>query len=219
MEGKRPTVVFFFSSLSPLMRINRRRAIKGSNWSSISQREHIRRGLNALPLTQRGGTAEWVWARWASTRPGWRCRWFPGWPTARHSSRCSPARGSVGGCSRRGWSGRPWGAPGWRGHCSCPPGEKKEEFQKLEPWAIMLLRQFCVRQIFLQGSAAFLQDSRSASLRTLCTPDIKYGAQCQSIQVTPTPPWLPPAHTHTLSYLSMVICWVCVCLCMYSLMS
>lgn len=74
-------------------------------------------------LTQPAATVASAWARSACKRRGWRCRWSPRWSTGQRSSPRSPAPGSGAGCSRTGWSGRPWGAPGQRGCHSFQPGE------------------------------------------------------------------------------------------------
>lgn len=90
-------------------------------------------------LTQPAATAASAWVHSASTRPDWRCRWCPSWPTSPRSSRHSPAPGSGVECSRTGWSVRPWGGPGRRGRHSFPPVRKKKE-----TWGF-LLKMTCLK--------------------------------------------------------------------------
>lgn len=82
--------------------------------------------LTSTVLTQPAATAALASVRSACTRPGWRCRWSPRWQTDPRSSPRSPAPGSGAGCSRTGWSGRPWGGPGRRGRHSFQPGKERD---------------------------------------------------------------------------------------------
>lgn len=82
----------------------------------------------SIVLTRPVVTVASASARSACTPPGWRCRWSPSWLTG--FSHCSPAPGSVAGCNRTGWSGRPWGGPGKTvRHSFQPEGHRQEKIR------------------------------------------------------------------------------------------